>query len=134
MWLRALLEEGDALVDVPRVPVDGRRRDAGEVVRQEAAGSVVVAVGGAVAAALPVRGAAGEEALPEAVARPLEGNVGGAVVTRREKLSSDTVFVFERVDRLSGEPLIDGAGNALAWGRTLLERHQRAQREAEGGV
>ena len=31
VWLRALLEEGDALVDVPRVPVDGRRRDAGEV-------------------------------------------------------------------------------------------------------
>ena len=62
VWLRVLLEEGDALVDVPRVPVDGRRRDAGEVVREEAAGSVVVAVGGAVAAALLVRGAAGEEA------------------------------------------------------------------------
>ena len=60
VWLRALLEEGDALVDVLRVP-DGRRRDAGEVVREEAAGSVVVAVGGAVAVALLVRGAAGEE-------------------------------------------------------------------------
>ena len=54
VWLRALLEEGDALIDVPRVAVDGRRQDAGEVVRQEAAGSVVVAVGGAVAAALYV--------------------------------------------------------------------------------
>ena len=43
-----------------RVPVDGRHRDAGEVVRDEAAGSVVVAVDGAVAAALLVRGAAGE--------------------------------------------------------------------------
>ena len=32
VWLRALLEEGDALVDVLRIPVDGRRRDAGEVV------------------------------------------------------------------------------------------------------
>ena len=37
VWLRALLEEGDALVDVPRVEVDGRCRDAGEAVRQEAA-------------------------------------------------------------------------------------------------
>ena len=46
MRLRALLEEVDALVDVPRVPVDGRRRDAGEMVREEAAGSVVVAVDG----------------------------------------------------------------------------------------
>ena len=62
MRLRVLLEEADALIDVLRVPVDGRHRDAGEVVREEAAGSVVVAVGGAVAAALPVRGAAGEEA------------------------------------------------------------------------
>ena len=62
MWARVLLEEADALIDVLRVPVDGRHRDAGEVVREEAAGSVVVAVGGAVAAALPVRGAAGEEA------------------------------------------------------------------------
>ena len=61
MRLRVLLEEADALIDVLRVPVDGRHRDAGEVVREEAAGSVVVAVGGAVAAALPVRGAAGEE-------------------------------------------------------------------------
>ena len=71
VWLRALLEEGDALVDVPRVEVDGRCRDAGEVVRQEAAGSVVVAVGGAVAAALLVRGAAGEEAQ---VLRALRGD------------------------------------------------------------
>ena len=62
MRLRVLLEEADALIDVLRVPVDGRHRDAGEVVREEAAGSVVVAVDGAVAAALPVRGAAGEEA------------------------------------------------------------------------
>ena len=62
MRARVLLQEADALVDVLRVPVDGRHRDAGEVVREEAAGSVVVAVGGAVAAALPVRGAAGEEA------------------------------------------------------------------------
>ena len=62
MRTRVLLEEADALVDVLRVPVDGRHRDAGEVVREEAAGSVVVAVGGAVAAALPVRGAAGEDA------------------------------------------------------------------------
>ena len=60
MWARVLLEEADAVIDVLRVPVDGRRRDAGEVVREEAAGSVVVAVDGAVAAALPVRGAAGE--------------------------------------------------------------------------
>ena len=51
MWPRVLLEEADALIDVLRVPVDGRHRDAGEVVREEAAGSVVVAVGGAVAAA-----------------------------------------------------------------------------------
>ena len=57
MWARVLLEEADALIDVLRVPVDGRHRDAGEVVREEAAGSVVVAVDGAVAAALPVRGA-----------------------------------------------------------------------------
>ena len=70
MRARVLLEEADALIDVLRVPVDGRHRDAGEVVREEAAGSVVVAVGGAVAAALPVRGAAGEEAqVPRA---PLE--------------------------------------------------------------
>ena len=55
-WLRALLEEADALIDVLCVPVDGRYRDAGEVVREEAAGSVAV-IGGAVAAALPVRGA-----------------------------------------------------------------------------
>ena len=48
MRLRVLLEEADALIDVLRVPVDGRHRDAGEVVREEAAGSVVVAVGGAV--------------------------------------------------------------------------------------
>ena len=61
MRLRVLLEEADALIDVLRVPVDGRHRDAGEVVREEAAGSVVVAVGGAVAAALPVRGAAGPQ-------------------------------------------------------------------------
>ena len=59
MRARVLLEEADALIDVLRVSVDGRHRDAGEVVREEAAGSVVVAVGGAVAAALPVRGAAG---------------------------------------------------------------------------
>ena len=44
MRLRVLLEEADALIDVLRVPVDGRHRDAGEVVREEAAGSVVVAV------------------------------------------------------------------------------------------
>ena len=49
MRARVLLEEADALIDVLRVPVDGRHRDAGEVVREEAAGSVVVAVGGAVA-------------------------------------------------------------------------------------
>ena len=41
-WLRALLEEADALIDVLCVPVDGRYRDAGEVVREEAAGSVAV--------------------------------------------------------------------------------------------
>ena len=43
MRARVLLEEADALIDVLRVPVDGRHRDAGEVVREEAAGSVVVA-------------------------------------------------------------------------------------------
>ena len=43
MWARVLLEEADALIDVLHVPVDGRHRDAGEVVREEAAGSVVVA-------------------------------------------------------------------------------------------
>ena len=60
--VRAHLQAVDALLDVQRVVVDGRGDDAGEVVRDEAAGSVVVAVGGAIAAALPVRGAAGEEA------------------------------------------------------------------------
>ena len=33
MGARVQLEEADALVDVLRIPVDGRRRDAGEVVR-----------------------------------------------------------------------------------------------------
>ena len=46
MRARVLLEEADALIDVLRVPVDGRNRDAGEEVREEAAGSVVVAVDG----------------------------------------------------------------------------------------
>ena len=77
-WLRVLLEEADALVDVLRVPVDGRHRDAGEVVREEAAGSVVVAVGGAVAAALLVRGAAGEEAQ---VLRALRGDAAEDICT-----------------------------------------------------
>ena len=36
MRARVLLEEADALIDVLRVPVDGRHRDAGEVVREEA--------------------------------------------------------------------------------------------------
>ena len=101
MRLRVLLEEADALIDVLRVPVDGRHRDAGEVVREEAAGSVVVAVGGAVAAALPVRGAAGEEAQ---VPRAPRGDAAECASAGSSSYSNKSTLSINRVPTALWKP------------------------------
>ena len=130
MRARVLLEEADTLVDVLRVLVDGRHRDAGEVVREEAAGSVVVAVGGAVAAALPVRGAAGEEAQ---VPRAPRGDAAEDFDDERHHvvvLVVDGVIVVALVEATWPLPVLWSKGGSAGRSRSRQPRMSRCSRSS----
>ena len=67
--VRALLEADDALLDVQRVRVHGRRHDLGEVVREEV-GGVEARIARPISPALPVFGATGKKAEAPGTAAP----------------------------------------------------------------